>query len=148
MTKQFVPASRSDVKANARIMVKFDRDHQPAKGVDRLYGRAVDAGTVKRGDLQFMLEVGAISPVRIRHGDYTGTEIHVEVDVEARIASLTAALKRGYKARERVVMVTLVGGPLDSATVPLTACHTPWNTLPITCKGQTGHYQSARWVPA
>jgi hypothetical protein len=67
---------------------------------------------------------------------------------DPRIVKYVAALKRGYKARERVVMVTLVGGPLEGATVPLTACHTPWLTLAITCKGETGRYQSGRWVPA
>jgi hypothetical protein len=144
-SKQFVPASRSDIKPGNRLKIRFNNERSKPD----VYGRVTsDPVTMRRGDLRFQIDVGTEFPLAVRHGDYTGTDVYVEVDVQERVRKALAARKRSYWTPDPTVMVTLVGGPLEGATVPLTRCHTPWLTLQITCKGQTGHYRSGRWVPA
>lgn len=148
MAKQFVPALKSDLKPGAHVRVNYEQGRGPARDVRRLFGTVTEHPvTMRRGDLMFQIDCGG-GPVLVRHGDYTGTEIWVEVDTGERVRKALAARKRSYWTPDPTTMVTLVGGPLDGATVPLTRTHTPWLTLAITCKGVTGRYQSGRWVPA
>ncbi len=141
----FVPASRRDIKPGAKIRVNYDH-RRPARDLAVLYGTVTtDPVRMRRGDLMFSIESGGGSVV-IRHGDYTGTGIWVEVDRRARIKSTLEALKRSYKRPDPLLKVILTGGPFAGSEWLYTN-HS--NTLPLEFGQWRGRYNSGgEWVPA
>jgi len=140
-TTQWVPMRRSDIKAGAKVRVKFDRE----KGVPTVYGTVRDAGVMRRGDLHFALDIGTDTPLFVRHGDYTGTVISVQVVPAERIRSLTTARKRSWSTPDPVRDVDLHGGPFGGSKWTCLAMH-PANTLRFTVNGVTGQYRDSVWT--
>lgn len=148
MAKQFVPALRSDLKPGAHVRINYEHNRGPARDVRRLFGVVTDHPvTMRRGDLMFQIDCGG-GPVMVRHGDYTGTEIRVEVDVEKRCKEVLAARKRWYRQPEPSRPYTLIGGPLAGSQLLVSAFTGCGTTLPFTLKGQTGRYEYGVWQGA
>jgi len=141
-TTQWVPASRRDIKAGAKVRVKFNRE----KDDPTVYGTVTVHPVQRRGgDLHFRLDVGTEVPLLVRHGDYTHTVISVAVVPAERIRSLTTARKRSWSTPDPVRDVDLHGGPFGGGKWTCQAMH-PANTLRFTVNGVTGQYRDSVWV--